>query len=45
MCKAVDREMVIGEVRLVGKQGGKSGIFLRADETPIEPALGEPQRS
>ena len=43
MCKAVDREMVIGEVRLVGKQGGKSGVFLRAGEAPIEPALGKPQ--
>lgn len=25
MCKAVDRGMVIGEVRLIEKQGGKSG--------------------
>ena len=30
MCKAVDRAMVIGEVRLVYKSGGKSGTF-RAD--------------
>ena len=29
MCKAVDREMVIGEVRLVQKTGGKSGTFTR----------------
>jgi cyclic pyranopterin monophosphate synthase len=29
MCKAVDREMSIGEVRLVKKSGGKSGPFLR----------------
>ena len=29
MCKAVDREMVIGEVRLVKKTGGKSGTFTR----------------
>ena len=36
MCKAVDREMVVGHVRLVGKQGGKSGVFLRADEAPVE---------
>jgi cyclic pyranopterin phosphate synthase len=27
MCKAVDREMVIGAVRLVHKSGGKSGVF------------------
>jgi cyclic pyranopterin phosphate synthase len=32
MCKAVDREMVIGAVRLVHKSGGKSGIFQREDE-------------
>ena len=30
MCKAMDRAMVIGEVRLVHKSGGKSGTF-RAD--------------
>jgi cyclic pyranopterin phosphate synthase len=28
MCKAVDRSMVIGEIRLVRKSGGKSGIYL-----------------
>ncbi|PXX79945.1 cyclic pyranopterin monophosphate synthase MoaC [Rivihabitans pingtungensis] len=27
MCKAVDRGMVIGEVRLLEKQGGKSGLW------------------
>jgi cyclic pyranopterin phosphate synthase len=27
MCKAVDRGMVIGEVRLVRKEGGKSGTY------------------
>jgi cyclic pyranopterin phosphate synthase len=32
MCKAVDREMVIGAVRLVHKSGGKSGIFQREGE-------------
>lgn len=32
MCKAVDREMVIGAIRLVHKSGGKSGSFDRADE-------------
>lgn len=31
MCKAVDRGMVIGEVRLLEKQGGKSGLW-RAEE-------------
>ncbi|NPV73040.1 MAG: cyclic pyranopterin monophosphate synthase MoaC [Pelotomaculum sp.] len=32
MCKAVDREMVIGAVRLVHKSGGKSGVFERKGE-------------
>ncbi|WP_305043752.1 cyclic pyranopterin monophosphate synthase MoaC [Geoalkalibacter sp.] len=29
MCKAVDKEMVIGAVRLLEKHGGKSGSFVR----------------
>ena len=29
MCKAVDREMTVGEVRLMHKSGGKSGTFVR----------------
>jgi cyclic pyranopterin phosphate synthase len=28
MCKAVDKSMAIGEIRLVRKSGGKSGLFL-----------------
>ncbi len=32
MCKAVDREMVVGGVRLISKTGGKSGTFTREDE-------------
>lgn len=32
MCKAVDREMVLGRVRLVYKTGGKSGTFEREGE-------------
>lgn len=31
MCKAVDREMTIGEIRLVEKSGGKSGTFVRKE--------------
>ena len=31
MCKAVDREMTIGEIRLLRKTGGKSGTFERAE--------------
>jgi cyclic pyranopterin monophosphate synthase len=30
MCKAVDKEMVIGEIRLMEKYGGKSGAFVRS---------------
>ncbi|MQY69913.1 MAG: cyclic pyranopterin monophosphate synthase MoaC [Firmicutes bacterium] len=29
MCKAVDREMVISDVKLLIKTGGKSGTFIR----------------
>jgi cyclic pyranopterin phosphate synthase len=32
MCKAVDREMTLGAVRLVRKQGGRSGTFVRRGE-------------
>ena len=32
MCKAVDRAMVIDNVRLLRKSGGKSGEFVRDDE-------------
>jgi cyclic pyranopterin phosphate synthase len=28
MCKAVDRSMIIKEIRLVRKSGGKSGLYL-----------------
>jgi cyclic pyranopterin phosphate synthase len=31
MCKAVDRAMEIGAVRLLKKSGGKSGLFIRED--------------
>ena len=29
MCKAIDKGMVIGEIRLMEKMGGKSGHFVR----------------
>jgi cyclic pyranopterin phosphate synthase len=32
MCKAVDREMVLTDIRLMRKQGGKSGVFVRKGE-------------
>ncbi|MFQ6044278.1 MAG: cyclic pyranopterin monophosphate synthase MoaC [Candidatus Poribacteria bacterium] len=31
MCKAVDREMIISDIKLLKKSGGKSGAFLRRD--------------
>lgn len=33
MCKAVDRGMVIEQIRLEEKTGGKSGHFVRAEES------------
>ncbi len=33
MCKAVDKEMIIGEIRLEKKSGGKSGNYTRGIET------------
>ncbi len=34
MCKAVQKDIVIRDVRLVYKSGGKSGIFCAPDYTP-----------
>jgi cyclic pyranopterin phosphate synthase len=31
MCKAVDREMIISDIKLLEKDGGKSGHFIRRD--------------
>lgn len=31
MCKAVDKDMTISEIRLIEKSGGKSGIYKRND--------------
>ena len=31
MCKGVDREMVISEVRLMEKRGGQSGVYQRTE--------------
>jgi cyclic pyranopterin phosphate synthase len=38
MCKAVDKAMVIGDIRLVFKVGGKSGVYRRPGEPA--PTLG-----
>jgi cyclic pyranopterin phosphate synthase len=35
MCKAVDREMIIADVRLVKKTGGKSGDFTSVSDTQL----------
>jgi cyclic pyranopterin phosphate synthase len=32
MCKALDRGMEIGEVRLVAKEGGRSGSWRRVED-------------
>ena len=39
MCKAVDKDMVIGEIRLVLKTGGRSGTYRRPGEPP--PMVGD----
>jgi cyclic pyranopterin phosphate synthase len=31
MCKAVDKAMVINNIRLLKKTGGKSGTFMRQE--------------
>lgn len=31
MCKAIDREIIISDVKLIKKSGGKSGTFLRSN--------------
>ena len=38
MCKAIDRGMEIGALRLVSKSGGKSGEWTRLAEEPVERA-------
>ena len=32
MCKSVDRDMVIGDIKLMKKSGGKSGTYLRKEK-------------
>lgn len=44
MCKAVDRGMIIGGVRLLEKQGGRSGHW-RADELPTAAKDKMPENS
>ena len=35
MCKAIDKEMVLGDIHLVEKTGGKSGVFRYGKENQI----------
>ena len=35
MCKAVDRDMVMGDIRLLEKRGGKSGAWPAAARAPL----------
>ena len=41
MCKAVDKDMVIDQIRLVRKTGGKSGDYARAGEEGLADAGAE----
>ncbi|MDR1100271.1 MAG: cyclic pyranopterin monophosphate synthase MoaC [Treponema sp.] len=34
MCKAIDRAMVIRDIRLVEKSGGRSGHFVHSEDAP-----------
>jgi len=36
MCKAVDKNMIIDQIRLISKSGGKSGEYKREGEEPWE---------
>jgi cyclic pyranopterin phosphate synthase len=36
MAKAIDKGMVIGQVRLIAKTGGKSGDWKAAQETGLQ---------
>lgn len=36
MCKAVDKSMVISDIRLLKKSGGKSGLYVREEQNTSE---------
>jgi cyclic pyranopterin phosphate synthase len=40
MCKAMDRGMTLGNIRLLEKSGGKSGSFVRERDSPLAGAPG-----
>jgi cyclic pyranopterin phosphate synthase len=41
MCKSIDRAIVIGEIRLEEKSGGRSGHY-RSDDQLVDPSAREP---
>ncbi len=42
MCKAIDRGMVLSDIRLVKKTGGKSGTYVGAiHESPVKSSVGK----
>ena len=45
MCKAVDRGMVISQIRLMEKRGGRSGVYVRPEEEGGEEgaSAGQPE--
>lgn len=45
MVKAIDREAVIGEVRLLAKSGGKSGDFARDEVQPEAAPTADPEKA
>ena len=34
MCKGSDKSITIGEIKLLFKEGGKSGVYRRAADSP-----------
>jgi len=43
MCKAVDKAMVIGNIRLISKTGGKSGSYQRTEDDGQRPRDSTPE--
>ncbi|MDF2935249.1 MAG: molybdenum cofactor biosynthesis protein [Paenibacillaceae bacterium] len=41
MCKALDKDMELGPTRLLAKQGGKSGPYLRTGQSAFQDEGGE----
>lgn len=43
MCKAVDRDLVIDQIALLEKSGGRSGVYVRSADDP--PSVKAPDRT